>query len=99
MSLPQPENLLTLAQAAKMCGVSQQTISRRIKSGDLRAYRIGPRAIRISPRDLRQLATPTDAQQREQYIQRLLEAAPPLTQEQRDRLALLFRPLGSGDVL
>ena len=98
MSLPQTENLLTMAQAAKIVGVSTQTISRRIKCGELPAYNIGPRAVRISPSDLQQLATPTAAQQREQHIQRLLEAAPRLSPEQRDRLAVLVRPAGSNGI-
>lgn len=32
---------LTMAQAAKMLGVSTKTIERRIKSGEIKAYKFG----------------------------------------------------------
>lgn len=34
----------------------------------------------------------------EQYIERVVSAAPPLTSEQRDKLAALLRPAGGGAV-
>ena len=65
----------TRASAARLTGVSEKTIDRRIKDGTLPAYRIG-RAIRISDDDLLRLyervdMTPTDAQKR---IRTLAEA-------------------------
>jgi hypothetical protein len=33
----------------------------------------------------------------EAYVQRVVSEAPPLTSEQRDRLAALLRPIPSGD--
>jgi len=44
--------LLTVKEAARLCGVSEITIRRRIKDGCLKAYKIGPRTVRISPDDL-----------------------------------------------
>ena len=65
----------TVTSAARLTGVSEKTIRRRIKDGTLPAYRIG-RSIRIADDDLLRLyervdMTPTDAQKR---IQTLAEA-------------------------
>ncbi len=49
---------MTLAEAAKWYGVSQRTLRRRVAEGRLRAYRVGPRAIRVSVADLDALAEP-----------------------------------------
>ena len=35
----------------------------------------------------------------EQYIRRLVQSAPPLTQAQRDRLVVLLNPTSSGDAV
>ena len=43
---------LTLAQAADLLGVCTRTIRRRIAAGDLPAYKIGRKAIRIKIVDL-----------------------------------------------
>ncbi|MBK9696762.1 MAG: helix-turn-helix domain-containing protein [Propionibacteriaceae bacterium] len=43
---------LTLAQAAQTLGVCTRTIRRRISTGDLPAYKIGRKAIRIKVADL-----------------------------------------------
>lgn len=43
---------LSIPQAAEQRGVSVSTIRRLIARGELRAFRIGPRIIRIDPRDL-----------------------------------------------
>lgn len=43
---------LTLAQAADLLGVCTRTIRRRIAAGDLPAYKIGRKAIRIKTVDL-----------------------------------------------
>lgn len=51
----------TLAQAADRTGVSRITLRRRIASGELRAYRIGRRIVRVRPEDVDRLlrAIPT----------------------------------------
>lgn len=51
-----PEPGLTIAEAAVRRGCSQKTIRRRIADGTLPAYRLGPKLIRIDPRDLGRLA-------------------------------------------
>ncbi len=42
-----PEHL-TVAQVAKHLSVSEKTIRRLIREGELQATRIGPRALRVS---------------------------------------------------
>lgn len=58
----------TVRSAARLCGVSEKTISRRIRSGELTAYRIG-RSIRIADADLlatfeRVYTAPTEGEKR-----------------------------------
>lgn len=52
-----PNPSLTIAEAAEHRGISVSTIRRMIARGELRAYRIGPRIIRIDPSDLDQAAS------------------------------------------
>lgn len=54
------KNFLTIEQAAEYLNVSQWTIRRMIKSGELTAYARG-RVIRIRPADLEAVLKPTDA--------------------------------------
>ncbi len=49
---------LSLKQAAEWYGVSERTLRRRIAEGRLRAYRVGPRCIRVSVADMEALAQP-----------------------------------------
>ncbi len=53
----QPE-FVTLADAAERCNVSVRTVRRWIDSGHLRAYRVGPRTIRVVIEDLDNLFRP-----------------------------------------
>jgi excisionase family DNA binding protein len=48
----------SIQQAADHIGLSTKTIRRYIADGTLRAYRIGPRTIRIDPDSLAALARP-----------------------------------------
>ncbi|CAM3632202.1 helix-turn-helix domain-containing protein [Micrococcus flavus] len=45
-------NQLTIAETAKRLNVSPNTVRRMIAAGDLKAYRYGPRLIRIDPADI-----------------------------------------------
>lgn len=45
-------NLWTISDAAEYLGCSTDTIRRMIARGELKAYRYGPRLIRIDPRDI-----------------------------------------------
>lgn len=49
---------LTLKEAADWYGVSERTLRRRISEGKLRAYRVGPRSIRVTADDVAALAQP-----------------------------------------
>lgn len=57
MALRRPD-LLTLDEAAEVLGVCTVTIRRRIADGSLRAYRVGPRLIKVDADDLHDLIRP-----------------------------------------
>ncbi len=48
----------SLAEAAARTGVSIKTLRRRIVAGKLRAYRCGPRLIRVEPHEVDRLMRP-----------------------------------------
>lgn len=48
----------TIRDAADLLGVGESTLRRMIARGDLRAYRYGPRLIRIDAADLRAMRQP-----------------------------------------
>ncbi|HEY7060088.1 MAG TPA: helix-turn-helix domain-containing protein [Chloroflexota bacterium] len=60
MAIGQADELLTVAEAAKVLKVSTITIHRWLKQGRLTAHRIGPRTIRISSLELTRLLSPRD---------------------------------------
>ena len=53
-----PERTITLEDAANACGVSNLTIRRWITEGRLRAYRLGPRLIRVETEDINAMFEP-----------------------------------------
>jgi excisionase family DNA binding protein len=58
-TVEQPTRALeTLAQAAERTDVSIRTLRRRISTGELRAYRLGHRIIRVNPKDVDRLLVP-----------------------------------------
>jgi excisionase family DNA binding protein len=88
--------VLSRRQAAEALGVSTWTIDRRIEDRTLQAVRFG-RTIRIPIEEIENLLAgskepgtndPVDA-----WVERVLATAPPLTDEQRTRLAELLRPV------
>lgn len=56
-----PAKLLSLTEAAAICGVSQKTIRRRISDGTLPAVRVGPKLVKIRTTDLDALVRPIPA--------------------------------------
>jgi excisionase family DNA binding protein len=56
-----PERKLSVAESALYYGCNERTIRRAIAAGRLRAYRVGPRMIRIDPADLDRMARPITA--------------------------------------
>ena len=61
--MPEPalEPLLTYRESAAFLNCSVDTVRRRVQAGDIPAYRIGPRALRIKKRDLLALGRPLQA--------------------------------------
>lgn len=49
---------LSLKEAAEWCGISERTLRRRIAEGNLPAYRLGPRYIRVRSEDIEALLRP-----------------------------------------
>jgi excisionase family DNA binding protein len=101
--------LSSISEAAEYYDVNPKTIRRWIKSGHITGIRIGPKLLRVDldeldalPRDRRaddkdlpdakrDLAAETLAE----HVARVIAQAPPLTDEQRTRIAALLRT-GSG---
>jgi excisionase family DNA binding protein len=50
--------LLSLADAARLLDCSPRTVRRRISEGTLRAYRVGPRLVKIDLADVEALLRP-----------------------------------------
>lgn len=95
MPTHQPSELLTVREVAELLRVSPETVRRRVRAGDLPACKLSQRAIRIRRADLDAIsATAPDVSALEAHIAKIVAAAPPLSPEQRDRLAVLFRPAG-----
>ncbi len=63
--MDQAEDLLSIAEAAKRLQVSRVTLWRWIQSGRLKAYRLGPRKVRIRQSDLGDLLKPLEASNRQ----------------------------------
>ncbi len=65
---PAAGSLVTMREAAELLKVSPVTIKRWLKQGRLRAYHVGPRAIRIKQEDLQALLTPTNVQDKQKEV-------------------------------
>ncbi|HLK73625.1 MAG TPA: excisionase family DNA-binding protein [Streptosporangiaceae bacterium] len=57
----QPRRLESIASAAEALDVSERTIRRRIADGSLRAYRVGPRLIKVDRAEVDKLIRPVHA--------------------------------------
>jgi excisionase family DNA binding protein len=85
-------DLLTIAEAARLLKVGRTTLHRWLKAGRLRAYHIGPRAVRIRRSDLTALMQPIDSRNPSHRVERqsasnfvLQTAIRPLTDEEVQR--------------
>src|SRR5712692_2934833 len=63
MAIGQDAELLTIVEAAKVLKVSTVTIHRWLKQGRLTAYRVGPRAVRISRSELTRVLSPRNGKE------------------------------------
>ncbi|MEU2089741.1 helix-turn-helix transcriptional regulator [Nocardia beijingensis] len=53
-----PQKLITLREAAAQLTLSVRTLERLISAGDLQAYKVGARSVRVDPDDLARLVRP-----------------------------------------
>jgi excisionase family DNA binding protein len=52
------DDLLTIAEATRLLKIGRTTLHRWLKAGRLRAYQVGPKAVRIRRRDLQAVMKP-----------------------------------------
>lgn len=78
--------------AAATISVTPATVYRWIRTGQLRAYRYGPRSIRVDLAELRAVGRGDTATATEDHVQQLVNEAPALTESQK---ATLSRILGA----
>lgn len=96
---------LSVRKVADRIGAHKYTVYRLIKAGKLEAFHVGQQ-LRVDPDVLDEFiakggATSIDADPEpepepdavDQWVERVLATAPPLTDEQRTRLAELLRPV------
>ncbi|HKI43099.1 MAG: helix-turn-helix domain-containing protein [Mycobacterium sp.] len=90
-----PGKLITIRDVCDRYGLSDKTIRRKIKTGQLTAYLVGERLIKLDAEQVEAaLLRPANGNnvEFESYITKVLAKAPPLTQEQVDRLRVLLEP-------
>lgn len=93
-----PTNLITKQAAAERASCSVKTIQRLIAAGTLPAYKVGARGVRIDVDELDAALRQHPARSCSaagsslaEHVARVVAAAPPLSPEQRDRIAALLR--------
>lgn len=88
--------LATIEEAAALLALPEQTIREQIDAGQLAAGRItsnGPLMVDIGD----ELTRHRKAEQLAAYVSRTVDSAPPLTPEQRSRIAALLTDGGATD--
>ena len=88
-SIPIHDKFLSLREAANLGYAGYSTLRKYIADGKLPAHRLG-RRIRLRQSDLDALLVPAGNSEVDAAIQRLVAAAPQLSDEQVRRLASLF---------
>ncbi|KAA9134842.1 helix-turn-helix domain-containing protein [Microbacterium caowuchunii] len=86
MPTPSPSPWGTVQEAAAQLRVDPRTIRRQIAAGKIRAVQLGPKVIRV---DMDSLVPPADPLAA--HVAALVADAPPLTPEQRDKIAAILR--------
>jgi excisionase family DNA binding protein len=98
---PTRRRWVSVNDVADYLGVSTRTIFKMVEDGRLNAYRNGSQIIRLDLDDVDAAMQPRTedadlaALKLENYIAKTLAAAPPLNDEQRNRIAALLR-VGGG---
>jgi excisionase family DNA binding protein len=102
-SIPLPQSV-SVHQLAKVLGVHNNTAYKLLTDGEIPSFRVGKRRLRVLVCDVQEFiakrrdSAPTNAAASEPdavdaWVDRMLATAPPLTDEQRTRLAELLRPV------
>jgi excisionase family DNA binding protein len=95
-----PGNLISIREVCDRFGLSDKTIRRKIKDGTLVAYRCGERLIKLDADQVEGVLLRPVGGRSDETIQSavatVVAAAPPLTAEQRDRIAAILRGGSSG---
>ncbi|MHB9005168.1 MAG: helix-turn-helix domain-containing protein, partial [Coriobacteriia bacterium] len=88
LSAIRDEEYLTVAEAARLFKISQSTIWRRINQGELPAYRVGRRHIRLKAGELARLITPArqGREKGEPLVQKEQLEIGPLTSGEREQM-------------
>ncbi|MCH1867073.1 helix-turn-helix domain-containing protein [Nocardioides sp. CFH 31398] len=99
VTLVEPQQYVSVDDAAAILSCNPKTVRRAIARNELRAHRVGSsRLIRIARADVEALLRPAvKAAGLDDYVRQIVDQAPQLTSEQRDRLTSLLRPAGGGD--
>jgi excisionase family DNA binding protein len=92
LMIDQDSELLTIAEATRLLKVGRSTLHRWLRTGRLRAYHVGPKAVRIRRSDLTALMQPIDSRNPRHRVERqstsnhvLQTAIRPLTDEEVQR--------------
>lgn len=80
----------TVKEFAQRFRQTEQAVYRKCRRGEIPSYKIGG-SIRIRREDAEAIRQPR--QTSTEYIRELIDSAPPLTQEQRAKLAELLAPI------
>lgn len=95
---PDFEPLLDLNEAATLGFGANSTLRQYIRQGKLKAYKVGGKTkIRVS--DLEAMAVPhpsAPAESVEEWAQRMAATAPPMTDEQAQKIVAILRGGASG---
>ena len=91
-----PEKLITIRDVCVRYGVSDSLVRRKIRNGDLVAYRCGERLIKLDADQVEAaLIRPANETDVEATIARIVAAAPAFTDEQRATISALLRTGGT----
>ena len=89
-----PKNLTTIRDVCEQYGLSDKTVRRKIKTGELTAYRCGPRLLKLDADQVEAtLMRPVGQPVRsgvEEHVSRVIAEWPRLTDEARGRIAALL---------
>lgn len=93
-SMSTQRRYLSTIEAAEYFGVHPQTIRNWLRKGKIKAHRSpGEHLYRFDLKELEAATAEVNSNALSAYVERILADAPPLSDEQRTRLAELLRPV------